>query len=118
MKLSEDEAEQALYCANELIDRRRGAGVPVPAWMIRLARRLDLTSAVSPRGHEIDSGSAALEPEHLIGSKEAAAILGLSTRQTRRLRSDLDGEMISDRLYFNRDTVVEYAEERLNGRHR
>ncbi|WP_141213961.1 helix-turn-helix domain-containing protein [Mycobacterium marinum] len=115
MRLSDDETEAALYCAMELIDRRRRAGVPVPSWMIRLAHRLDLTSALSPRGHEIDSGSESLESDLLVGSREAADILGLSTRQVRRLAPDLDGEAIGGRIVFKRSTVIEYAEGRRNG---
>lgn len=115
MRLSDDETEAALYCCNELIDRRRRAGVQVPGWMIRLARRLDLTSALSPRGHESGSNSASLESDLLVGSREAAGILGLSTRQTRRLAPDLGGETIGGRLVFKRSAVIEYAEGRRNG---
>lgn len=117
MKLTDDETEAALYCCNELIDRRRRAGVPVPAWMIQLARRLDLTSALSSTGHESGGGSESLNSDLHVGSREAAAILGLSTRTVRRLAPDLDGQIIGGRMVFKRSTVVEYAEGRRDGRH-
>ncbi|ORB84676.1 hypothetical protein B1987_13705 [Mycobacterium kansasii] len=118
MRLSDDEAEQALYCANELIDRRRRAGVPVPAWMTRLAHRLDLTSALSSAGHENDSDNAALDANELVTTAEAAELLKVSTRQARRLSRDLDADTIGGRLVYRRSTVIEYAQERRNGRHR
>ena len=120
MKLSADDAELALYCVNELVDRRRRAGIPVPQQILILAKRFDLaslTSGMSPRGHENDGGSESLESDHA-GSKEAADILGLSTRTVRRLAPDLDGEIIGGRLVFSRATIIEYAQERRHGRHR
>ncbi|GJO37411.1 hypothetical protein NJB1604_02150 [Mycobacterium marinum] len=121
MRLSDDEAEQALYCVNELVDRRRRAGITVPHWMTHLGNRLDiasLTSEMSPTGHEFGSDSAPLESDLLVGSREAAGILGLSTRQVRRLAPDLNGEIIGGRIVFRRSTVTEYAQEKRNGRHR
>jgi hypothetical protein len=85
--------------------------------MVHLARRLDLTSALSACGHESDSGSESLEPGILIGPRETANLLGLSTRQVRRLAEDLNGEEIGGgRRVYRLLTVVEYAEGRKNGR--
>jgi hypothetical protein len=112
VNLSDDDTEWALYCVNELVDRRRRAGVPVLHRMVKLARRLDFAALMSRTGHESDVGATELEAECLIGSREAAAFLGLSTRQVRRLTADLDGEIVGGRLVFRRSTVVEYAEEK------
>jgi hypothetical protein len=114
VRLDDDEVEGALYCVAEVVDRRRRAGIPTPHWMLRLARRLDLTSAMSPTGHESDCAEPALDTG-MIATQEAANLLGLSTRQVRRLRSDLDGQMIGGSLAFRRDTVTEYAQERHGG---
>ncbi|MCV7285353.1 helix-turn-helix domain-containing protein [Mycolicibacterium wolinskyi] len=118
MKLTDDEVQAALYCVVEVVDRRRRANIPVPPWMIQLARRLNLTSALSDRGHELDSGGEQSEPERLIGTREAAAILGFSPRHVRRIAGDLDGETISGRVLFSLSTVAEYAQEKTDGRHR
>ena len=114
MKLSDDDVERALYCVNETVDRRRRAGIPVPGWMMRLGRLLDLaslTSDTAARGHETGCSSEQSE-EMFIGSVETARLLGLSTRQVRRLRGDLEGESVSGRLVFRAAVVNEYAEMR------
>ncbi|QFS91522.1 hypothetical protein FIV07_12205 [Mycobacterium sp. THAF192] len=124
MKLSDDATEQALYCVNELIDRRSRAGVPLEPWMPELAKLFDgasLTCGMSARGHESGSGSGDYgdsqpesEPESLIsdlvGTREAADMLGLSTRQVRRLATRLDAEKVGGRTVFRRSTLIEYAE--------
>lgn len=120
MRLSDDECEEALYCVAEVIDLRRRAGVPVPSWMRNLEQLLNLaslTSGVSGRGHENVGGSERLVTDSLIGSREAANILGLSTRQVRRLAADLDGQKCSGRNLFRRSTVIEYAQERNSERY-
>lgn len=118
MNLSGDDIEYALYCVVETIDRRRRAGICVPPWMHQLGQRFNLaslTSEMSPSGHESCTDSEGLESDLHVGSKEAAHLLGLSTRQVRRLRSDLDGETVGGRMVFKRSTVIEYAQERRNG---
>jgi hypothetical protein len=115
VKLTPREVEAALYCVNELVDRRARAGIPVPEWMRRLGRKLNLASLMSDDGHEIGSGGEALDSKTLISTTEAAYILGLSTRQVTRLAADLDGENHGGVWVFKRSTVVEYAQERING---
>lgn len=118
-RLSDDECELALYCVNEVVDRRSRAGVPVTPKIRHLSRKLDLaslTSEVSASGHEKSGGSERLVSDRLIGSREAANILGLSTRQVRRLASDLDGRKYGGRNLFRLSTVTEYAQERSSER--
>jgi hypothetical protein len=114
VKLSEDDIEGALYCVTELIDRRRRANVPVPDWMVRIGRRFNQAS-LSASGHESDPVEQQLDTERLIGTIEAATILGMSERQTRRIASDLDGEIVGQRWAFRLSTVEQYAEEKRNG---
>ncbi|GAB3228223.1 hypothetical protein [Mycolicibacterium hippocampi] len=116
MNLSEDETQAALYCVTELVDRRRRAGVPVPNWMTKLGMRLKLASLMSPSGHESGCSETESEADRLIGTSEAATILQMTERHTRRIASDLDGEYIAGRLVFNLFTVTEYAQEKRNGR--
>lgn len=89
--------------------------------MLDLGKRFDLaslTSEMSLNGHQNGCGREPSESDHHVGSKEAADLLGLSTRQVRRLAPDLDAEIVGGRLVFNHQTVIEYAEEKRNGRHR
>lgn len=111
MKLSGDEVEKALYCVNEVVDRRRRAGIPTPAWMLGLARKLDLTSVMSASGHDFEGVAAESDSDLLIGPAEAADLLGLSTRQVRRLGPEL-GRKVGRDWRFERAIVVEYARER------
>jgi hypothetical protein len=117
VNLSGGDVEGALYCVNELVARRCRAGVPVPEWMRDLGRQFDRASlAMSPRGHESEGTAAELDPERLIGTTEAARILGVSPRQVRRIAKDLDVETPGGRMAFRHSTVAEYAEEK-RGRH-
>lgn len=118
MNLSGDDIEGALYCVNELVDRRGRAGEPVPDWMRDLASQFDRASlTMSPSGHESADAGAELDPERLIGTTEAARILGVSPRQVRRIANDLDVETIGRRgKTFRHSTVTEYAKEK-RGRH-
>lgn len=112
MQLSDDDAERALYCVNELLDRKIRAGAHIPGWMRSLASKLDLASALSSAGHQSDSGGEDLGPSPWIGSAEAADILGVHPRTVRRWRADLGGEIIAGRMVFNPRAVHEYAEGR------
>jgi hypothetical protein len=117
VNLSGEDIEGALYCVTELVARRCRAGVPVPKWMIDLARQFDQASLMSPSGRESEGAGAELDPERLIGTTEAARILGVSPRQVRRIADDLDVETIGRRgKAFRHSTVAQYAEER-RGRH-
>ena len=115
MNLSGDDTERALYCVVELIEYRRRFGVPIPGWMLRLHQRFDLASLTSPSGHETVCDEPQLNTEVLIGSREAANILGLSTRHVRRLAADLDGERRGRDWWFKTSTVTEYAEGKQRG---
>lgn len=118
MRLTDEDARAALYCCNELIDRRGRAGIPVPDWMRLLAGKLNLSAvlAMSVGGHELEDGGEELDPLELIGTGEAAGLLNLSSRQVRRLATDLDGEIVCGRHVFHRATVIEYARARKEGR--
>ena len=118
MHLSSEETEAALYCVTELVDRRHRAGVPVPAWMIALSRKLNLASIMSADGHETGCDETQLQQDKLIGTTEAGKILHLHPRQVRRLAADLDGEQLNGAWIFKHSTVTEYAHERdTHGRH-
>jgi hypothetical protein len=55
---------------------------------------------------------AAQEESELIGTAEAAAILGCSGAYIRRIAADLDGRRIANAWLFDRKAVQEYAASR------
>ncbi|AHC27822.1 MULTISPECIES: helix-turn-helix domain-containing protein [Mycobacteriaceae] len=121
MRFTDDDIAALLYCVTELVDRRARSGVNIPAWMLKLSARLDLTSALSARDHKLQSVGAALESEignSFVGTREAAKLLGLTEASVRRLATDLDGQKVGRDWVFKLSTVLQYAEERSNGRHR
>ncbi|MCF3940919.1 hypothetical protein [Gordonia tangerina] len=77
-------------------------------------------SSVAESGHEDGPEPLVvqpLSPEELIGSAEAATILGVTQRQIRRLSSTLDGEQLANGAWvFRRDTVEDYRQERRDAR--
>lgn len=86
---------------------RSGRGVP-PETRAGLQWLLTMSSA----RHEDDCDETQLDDDDLIGTAEAAALLGLSQRQVQRLQNDLGGVRPSGRLVFVRRQVVEYADAR------
>jgi hypothetical protein len=114
MNLSADELRACYYCAAEVLRRRQLSGQPIPEWMRRHFDQLDAEVRMSRSGHQFDDavrelGSGPTSP--LISADEAAQILGLSKRQTLRLAVALQGELISGRWLFQRETVKTYAAE-------
>ncbi|BAD55088.1 helix-turn-helix domain-containing protein [Nocardia farcinica] len=108
VRLRVEELHGARYCASELVRRFNDSGRPVPDWLRRLDSRLDLEiqTLMSDDGQQ----SSTDEPDsELVGTAEAAKILGLSARQVRRLAADLDGQRMGRELIFRRAAVTEYA---------
>jgi hypothetical protein len=106
-----DENKNALLVVNILISELRRAGRPVSPWILAYGRRLNMQSVMSREGLHSDDAAAQSKsgPEILLGSGAAARILGLSTRQMSRIAGDLEGQKISNRWYYRRSVVVEYA---------
>ncbi|WP_280471669.1 helix-turn-helix domain-containing protein [Nocardia cyriacigeorgica] len=110
--MTDDEIRAALYCASEVIRTRQQHAQPVPDWLRR--HRAALTAAVeqSVTGQEASgAGSHSETAENLIGTREAAAILGCSKRQAQRLAADLDGWLVGGRWVFRRTDVDRYRQE-------
>lgn len=112
MTFTPDELRHLLYCASEELRARNAGKSPGPApWLRNLVRRLQLEVAVSESGHPIDDADPESEQQdERITARQAAAILGLSKRQTQRLANDLEGELIDGRWEFRLSAVTEYAE--------
>lgn len=108
IRLDHDDVEWLLFCANEVLGRRRLAGVPIPSRLVTLAGRLDLHAVMSRDGHENDCHDTGSECEDLIGSAQAAQMLGVTSRHLRRLHADLDGRKLAGRWMFKAATINEY----------
>jgi len=106
MNLDDGEIKLALYAVRDLIARRILGNNPIPPGTHRLCHNLE---AASVRGSKDGAAQADWEPEELIDTAEAAAILNCSARWIRQIRNDLNGQSISGRWAFRRQTVVEYA---------
>ncbi len=88
-------------------------GRPVNPEVLRLLRRLELERSVG--GSESDGEPEEFEVE-LIGTEEAATILGCTTRNVRLLARDLDGRKCGREWIFQRQEVIAYEEARRHGR--
>lgn len=106
MNLTEEQIQLALYAVRDLLARRALGGQPIPTGLDRLHEQL----ATSAHGTENGVAERQSTTEELIDTTEAAAILNCSTRWVRQIRHDLDGQNISGRWVFKRQTVVEYAD--------
>jgi len=109
--LNAEELRGCRYAVAEVIGCRRRVGAPIPAWLRRLHDRLDaeLRAVVSAGGPE----PVARGPDsELVGTAQAAGLLGISTRHVRRLAADLDGWRASRDWVFCRAVVLEYARAR------
>lgn len=107
MTLGPEDLRACRYVAAETIRTRQQLHIPIPNWLRGLDRNLDTElRAMSAHGPE----SEAHEPDsEMVGTAEAARILGCSTRHVRRLAADLDGQRTGRDWIFRRATVTEYA---------
>jgi hypothetical protein len=118
VKLHGDELQIAYYCAATAIRRRHDRRQPIPDILQRHFKRLALAIACmdEPAGFadETDFGGTPPESRHddRIGAAETARIIGCSPQWVRRIRADLDGEIVGGRYVFSRSIVESYAYER------
>jgi hypothetical protein len=114
VRLDGEDLDAAMFVTAEAWRNRVAANLPVPAWLCRLHGRLDAAVRVSRSRH--DGEDVPRDSGELIGSREAAGLLGCSVRQLERLAADLDGVKVAGRWLFRRPTVAEYAEAKNDGR--
>lgn len=106
---SDDVLRAAYYCAAEVIRLRRLGGKPVPDWLRRHYSHLDAEVRVSHTRQESE-GARTHSESTLIGTGEAADMLGWHIRKVQRLATDLGGHRVAGRLVFSSIEVHEYAE--------
>ncbi|MCV7214708.1 hypothetical protein H7J51_05340 [Mycobacterium crocinum] len=108
------ELSSALKCARLAVALY--AGRTPPRWLLD---HIDQLEHQSRRGCARETESVAgLEESNLIGTAEAARIIGCSQQYIRRIHADLDGHRIARNAWlFDKRKVVEYATHR-NANHR
>ncbi|KKF01934.1 hypothetical protein WN67_10995 [Mycolicibacterium obuense] len=96
-----------LYGISHFIHERDRAGIGVRPEVRSGHQWLITMSAVGPQS---DCEERELEPDDLIGTAQAAALLGCTERHVRRIQADLDGVRPAGRsLVFSRRQVLQYA---------
>lgn len=113
MNLNDDELRHLRYCVTFVMGQR--TPYEVRPWLQRLYDRLESELRMSRLRHDFDCNETELEVKtKQISAREAAMILGVSTRQVQRIAADLDGARIDGRYVFDESVVREYANARLN----
>jgi len=98
----------ARHCARIAASHYRHAGVELPQRLKEHLRVLESTPASSAAGTECEAAQAS-STHDLIGTDQAAQILGCSTRYVCRIAADLDGRRVSGRWSFDKQLVVAYG---------
>jgi hypothetical protein len=114
VRLDDDELWWVLYaCSQEQRYRStgyRGSRRPVSPQLARVIRRLELEVATS-RLRQDDVGAVQLsEHEDPLVTRDAAAVLGWTTRKVQRHSADLEGRKTSAGWIFPAAAVHAYAE--------
>lgn len=105
-----------LYCASEELRARRGGKAPVQSWNAELIRAVELEMATSESGSEFDCGNEQSEPKVPISARQAADIIGCSSRYVRDIARELRGVKVDGRWVFDEDDVLAHAEGQKHGR--
>lgn len=111
----------ALWCANEVLDARRGGEAPgVQQWNAELVRALEHEHAVALAHSRQENDCCAQSSERdddddWVCTADAAAILGCSARTVQRRAADLDGQLVAGQYVFRESDVRAYAEAMRNG---
>lgn len=113
MNLAEADLRVCAYALGDQIRHRQRIGAAVPEQFRTAQRRIAelIEAAMSADGPPTETVATHSVP---IGTDEAAVLLGLTTRQVRRLAADLDGQQIGRAWVFDRQAVTDYANERRN----
>lgn len=105
MSLENFDLRAALVCARALAACYLPGRLP-PRWLLDHLAHLERVVSGSASGtkHVVQQ-----EESELIGTAEAARILGYSTRYVRKIHVSLDGRRIGNGWTFPRKAVEEYA---------
>ena len=112
-ELTREEISWARAALAETMIRRHRTGEPVPPQLPSLLRRFD--DILTSKAGSADGTSDADGTEHLdlIGTAEAAAIIGTSEERARRIAPQLGAYRVGGQWIFRRADVIEH---KLGGR--
>lgn len=113
MELARDDLEAAVFLASRFVNAMKAQGRPVNHVIENFRLKVTLMWEMSRVGHQSVSDEA--EFDTWLPTSQAAQELKLSTRHTRRLKADLDGEFFNGRLMFRESKVRAYAEGKRDG---
>jgi len=111
---SDHDVQLIRYAVCDVVARRRLHRNPVPPGMDALEQRLR-QPMMSANGHDLGGAPAELKQNTLIGSVEAATLLGCTARHVRRIAADLEGQRVEGVWVFRRQPVVDYANAKGDG---
>ncbi|WP_157931327.1 helix-turn-helix domain-containing protein [Mycobacteroides abscessus] len=105
MSLGSFDLRAAVLCARTVVALYQ-PGRSAPTWLLDHLAHLErvVSGSVSGTKHVVQQ-----EESELIGTAEAARILGYSTSYVRRIHTSLDGRRIGNGWTFPRKVVEEYA---------
>ena len=104
--------DAARYCVEVAQRARARNGLPPSVTIARLAAALAPTGqgdAPDDVGEQSGSGPVSALQE-VVGTREAAGLLGCSPRQARRLAPLLGGRLIGGRLALDRQSILDHLE--------
>lgn len=114
--LDEHQAAACAYWVREATSRRRLRGEPVrEAAVTALLAALGTTA---PGTGTVSATAQSGAGDDLIGTAEAARILGCSTRRVRQITTDLDARRVGGGWTFHRAHVIAYRDAKHEGTHR
>jgi hypothetical protein len=107
-ELTQEDISWARTAVVETMIRRQRTGEPVPPQFPSLLRRLD--DILTSKAGSADGTSDGDGPSHLdlIGTAEAAAIIGTSEEWTRRIARQLGAYRVGGQWVFRRADVIEH----------
>ena len=113
VNITRSQAEWLVFALRQLIGLSRlTASVRLRPEIPALLQHLDDLLVASPSGTENQWAERELTIEDAIDTKTAAEILDRSPRWVRYIKDDLDAQKVGGRLVFERQTVLDYANER------
>ncbi|BBU23279.1 hypothetical protein [Mycobacterium xenopi] len=107
--LTAAELKACHYCAR-VVDAVTAPDHPIRRWLPALLERLQTELSTSRSRNGNVAAAEQLDMTELIGTAQAAAILGRTQRRVQQIAADLDGQTVDGRLLFRRSDVLSYKE--------
>ena len=113
MSLDRDHLHACLSVVAEVVGNRRRTGAQIPGWIVELRHRLAVElEGVSACGRHGEVGEA---DSMVIGTAEAAVLLGCTARAVRRRVVALGGWRVRRDWLFDRHVIADYRDPACKG---